>query len=336
MSEVESEHAGRDYLVIGGAGFLALLARKEPHVAVYDLNNPPEGDALEGATYFLGDILDESNLLDVLNKHSITTVFHVVSPIHGLGRELYYRVNIEGTKSILSACRKASTVTSLVFTSSTGCVWAGQTVSGATEEELTYLTDDKFDVYGYTKGRAEETVLKANGEDGVRTVAIRPCGMLGPRDNQGMWQIAAALESGQYVYKFGKEDVWSDMTYPTKSGPTRPTATRISGQAFFVNNGEPIRYRHYPVTTWNLMGAEEKTVVIPLWVGWIMAKISELSFWFTGKRGPLTMYSYTVMTTDQYYSSEKAKKVLGWEPRWWNDRGAEQHAQKQKRKGKRD
>jgi hypothetical protein len=37
--------------------------------------------------------------------------------------------------------------------------------------------------------------------------------MFSPRDNQGMWQIAAALESGQYVYKFGKEDVWSDMTY---------------------------------------------------------------------------------------------------------------------------
>lgn len=74
MSGVESEHAGERYLVIGGAGFLgshiveALLARKEPNVAVYDLNNPPEGDALEGATYFLGDILDENNLLDVLNK----------------------------------------------------------------------------------------------------------------------------------------------------------------------------------------------------------------------------------------------------------------------------
>jgi hypothetical protein len=94
-----------------------------------------------------------------------------------------------------------------------------------------------------------------------------------------------------------------------KIRPHSPDRDAVSGQAFFVNNGEPIRYRHYPVTTWKLMGAEEKTVVIPLWVGWIMAKISELSFWFTGKRGPLTMYSYTVMTTDQYYSSEKVCKM---------------------------
>ena len=74
MSAVDVEHNEEKYLVIGGAGFLgshiveALLARKEPNVAVYDLNNPPEGDVLEGVTYFLGDILDESNFLDVLQK----------------------------------------------------------------------------------------------------------------------------------------------------------------------------------------------------------------------------------------------------------------------------
>ena len=62
------------YLVIGGVGFLgsyvvqALISRGEKHVAVYDLSKPGKEDVIEGATYFSGDILDETQLHDCLNK----------------------------------------------------------------------------------------------------------------------------------------------------------------------------------------------------------------------------------------------------------------------------
>ncbi|KAJ3522868.1 hypothetical protein NMY22_g11698 [Coprinellus aureogranulatus] len=324
MSTTVTVEAGERYLIIGGAGFLgshiveALLARNEKSVTVYDLNLPPDGDAFDGVTYVQGDILDEDHLVDVLQKGQITTVFHTVSPIHGLKKELYYRVNIEGTKTILSACHKVNTVTALVFTSSTGAVWDGSPVNGATEDEMTYLKDDKFDAYGYTKGRAEELVLKADGENGVRTVAVRPCGMFGPRDNQGMWQIAAALETGQYIYKVGKEDKLSDMTYvgnvadahllaADKISQRSPDRDKVAGEAFFVNGGEPILYRTYPMTTWKIMGAEEKNVVIPLWVAWIMAFLGELYAKWSGKKLPLNMYSVKVMSTNQWYNTDKVR-----------------------------
>ena len=62
------------YLVIGGSGFLgsyvveALLARGEKKVTVYDIAMPQEGDVLEGVTYIEGDILNESHLLEVMQK----------------------------------------------------------------------------------------------------------------------------------------------------------------------------------------------------------------------------------------------------------------------------
>jgi hypothetical protein len=128
MSGVESECAEERYLVIGGAGFLgshiveALLARKEPHVAVYDLNNPPEGDALEGTTYFLGDILDESNLLDVLNK--VRTLSTRVDPTATL-ITLPIRLNLLSTPS------QPYSTSSLLFTGS-----GANCTTGSTSKEL--------------------------------------------------------------------------------------------------------------------------------------------------------------------------------------------------------
>jgi len=90
-----------------------------------------------------------------------------------------------------------------------------------------------FDNYGYTKARAEEMVIQANDPNGMRTCAIRPCGMIGyafwsnlnfslltsvfsPRDKQGMWKIAWAFETGDHKYKMGKRDALNDITYVGK------------------------------------------------------------------------------------------------------------------------
>ena len=60
---------------------------------------------------------------------STTTVFHTVSPVHGLKESVYYRVNIEGTRTILSACQAAH-VKTFIFTSSSSVVWSDEDVGG--------------------------------------------------------------------------------------------------------------------------------------------------------------------------------------------------------------
>ena len=77
----------------------------------------------------------------------------------------------------MSACQKAK-VQTFVYTSSTGAVWSGQVVEGATEADVKLVTKE-FYPYGYTKALAEDMVIKDNGKEGMRTVAIRPCGMCG-------------------------------------------------------------------------------------------------------------------------------------------------------------
>jgi len=124
---------------------------------------------------------------------STTTVFHTVSPVHGLKELVYYRVNIEGTRTILSACQ-AARVKSFIFTSSSSVVWSDKDVGGLTEDEAT-IPEKIYEAYNHTKGVAEKMVgyllivvnpqihllqaLRANGVSGMRVTALRPCGMVG-------------------------------------------------------------------------------------------------------------------------------------------------------------
>lgn len=83
-------------------------------------------------------------------------MFHTVSPVHGLDESVYFRVNVEGTRTILSACDKAR-VKGFIFTSSASVVSSGQTICGLNEEEIP-IPDMKYEAYTYTKGIAEKMV----------------------------------------------------------------------------------------------------------------------------------------------------------------------------------
>lgn len=83
-------------------------------------------------------------------------MFHTVSPVHGLQESVYYRINVEGTRTILLACEK-SPVKAFVFTSSASVVSTGKNVSGLNEKQAT-IPDGKYEAYTYTKGLAEKMV----------------------------------------------------------------------------------------------------------------------------------------------------------------------------------
>lgn len=110
-------------------------------------------------------------------QSAATVAIHTVSPVHGLGPEVYEKVNVNGTEVILRACASSS-VRKLVFTSSGGVVYDGEENLVDVDERLAYPAVP-LDAYNETKARAEKLVLDANGKDGLLTCAIRPAGIFG-------------------------------------------------------------------------------------------------------------------------------------------------------------
>lgn len=192
--------ANDSYLVIGGCGFLGrhivekLLARGEQSVAVFDLVQRHHDKNVQ---FFTGDICDSNDLSNALQKVFMpsypdlgqcglklcqtraTCIIHTASPMHGAKPEVFFKVNVEGTKTIIAAA-VANNVSKLVFTSTAGVTFSGHEDMIDIDERLPYVTKETaHDTYNYTKALAEKLVLQANTREGLHTVAIRPAGIFG-------------------------------------------------------------------------------------------------------------------------------------------------------------
>jgi len=94
-------------------------------------------------------------------------------------------VNVDGTKAIIEAC-KLNGVKYLVYTSSAGVAYTGGNIIDLDERVPLVDKNNAYDTYNVTKAEAEKLVLAANGEGGLKTVALRPSGIFGYVDDYNM------------------------------------------------------------------------------------------------------------------------------------------------------
>ncbi|OAX35906.1 3-beta hydroxysteroid dehydrogenase/isomerase [Rhizopogon vinicolor AM-OR11-026] len=199
------------YLVIGGSGFVGrhivehLLARGDV-VSVFDIVQRHHD-----VDFYSGDITDESRLLEVFTKTGTTCIIHTASPPHGAkDPSIYYKVNVDGCKAVISAAQAAG-VQKLVYTSSAGVVFDGGDVVNL--DERAPFPEKSFDAYNDSKAQGEKLILEANGKGGLLTVALRPAGIFGEGDRQMMVGLYQAYQRGQTHFQVGDNNNLFDYTY---------------------------------------------------------------------------------------------------------------------------
>ncbi|XP_060741431.1 sterol-4-alpha-carboxylate 3-dehydrogenase, decarboxylating isoform X4 [Tachysurus vachellii] len=198
--------------VIGGSGFLGRhlverLVEKGYSVAVFDIAQRYD---IPGVTFHQGDLCDKQALLKVLKDVSL--VFHCASPSPACDdRTLFWKVNVEGTRSVIQACQEAG-VQKLVLTSSASVVFEGADIKNG-KEDLPYAKRP-IDYYTETKIHQEKIVLEAcNKEKDFLTVAIRPHGIFGPRDPQLVPILVDTARKGKMKFIIGDGTNLVDFTY---------------------------------------------------------------------------------------------------------------------------
>lgn len=162
-------------------------------------------------TFFTGDITFPEDIETAIQKSDATCVIHTASPVHGLGAEIYKKVNVLGTQTVIDACL-AHNVPKLVYTSSAGVVYNGEEDIVDVDERMDY-PEAALDAYNETKALAEAMVLKANGVGGLLTCALRPAGIFGPGDRQGLPAYKTVIDNGQTKFQIGSNDNLFDFTY---------------------------------------------------------------------------------------------------------------------------
>ncbi|XP_008325531.1 sterol-4-alpha-carboxylate 3-dehydrogenase, decarboxylating [Cynoglossus semilaevis] len=310
--------------VIGGSGFLGRhlvekLLERGYSVSVFDIRQSYE---LPGVTFYQGDLCDKRTLLPALQDVSL--VFHCASPAPGSdNRELFERVNILGTRTVIEACVEAG-VQKLVLTSSASVVFEGTDIKNG-REDLPYAKKP-IDYYTQTKIEQEKLVLAAcDTEKNFLTVAIRPHGIFGPRDPQLVPILVDTARRGKMKFIIGDGTNLVDFTFVENvvhghilaAEHLRPSSP-ICGKPYHITNDEPVRFWDFMSEVLMGLGYAAPRYHLPytLVYGlalllWLLALVLRPLVSFKPTFTPMRV---ALAGTHHYYSCERAKQDMGYKP----------------------
>ncbi|XP_013930341.1 PREDICTED: sterol-4-alpha-carboxylate 3-dehydrogenase, decarboxylating [Thamnophis sirtalis] len=316
--------ASKKCTVIGGSGFLGQhlveqLVEKGYSVNVFDIRKGFDNSQVQ---FYLGNLCKKEDLLPALQ--GVTVAFHCASPAPSSNnRELFYRVNYLGTKTVIEACKEAG-VQKLVLTSSASVVFEGTDIKNGTED-LPYAKKP-IDYYTETKILQEKEVLKASDpEKNFLTIAIRPHGIFGPRDPQLVPVLIQAAKSGKMKFVIGNGKNLVDFTYVENvvhghilAAEQLQRESPLCGKAFHITNDEPIPFWEFLSRILTGLHYDPPKYSIPYWLAYYLALL--LSLVLLLLRPLVTIHpTFTPMRvalagTFHYYSCERAKRDLGYKP----------------------
>ena len=320
---------GSRTLVTGAAGFVgahlvrALVSRGDRVVAT-DVVDIVEGADVSCARLDITDARAVERAVEGMDA-----VFHVASVVHTRknNRDRVFEVNHAGTKHLLDACRKAK-VRRFVYVSSASVVYEGRDIENG-DETLPYGRGQA--PYADSKIEAEKDVLAANRED-FRTCAIRPHVVFGPGDGRFLPNILARAAAGRLTRRVGRELKLSDFTYIDNliDGLLRADESLASdgaaaGQAYFVTNGEPVAFWDFVDKVLVATGRPPTRGAVPYALAYGFAALAET--WHTirgggiGVESGVSRFAIRYMCTHHYFSIQKARRDLGYEPRVNIDEG---------------
>lgn len=330
-------------LVTGGSGFVGAnlvteLLDRGHEVRSFD-KVPSPLPAHPRLTVLEGDITDADDVASAVGAgpDRADTIFHTAAIIDLMGgasvteeyRTRSFAVNVTGTEKLVHAAQNAGTKR-FVYTASNSVVMGGQRIAGG-DETLPY-TERFNDLYTETKVAAEKFVLSQNGVSGMLTCSIRPSGIWGRGDQTMFRRVFDSVLAGHVKVLVGGKDVKLDNSYVHNlvhgfilaaqhlvEGGTAP------GQAYFINDGEPINMFEFSRPVMEACGEPWPTFRVPGRLVWFVMTIWQFFHFKFGLPKPLLEpLAVERLYLDNYFSIAKAERDLGYRPLFTTAQALEQ------------
>ncbi len=321
--------SGKRSAVTGGVGFVGrhlvdALVQRGDDVVLLDVASDPGRD---GVDFRHVDIRDVDAIRDAIRGCEV--VYHNASVVHTKQNreEFVWSVNLGGTENVMQACRDEG-VSKLVYVSSGSVVYNGEDVQNGAED-MPYAAVSQAP-YADSKIAAEKAVLAAS-DDTLRTCAIRPHVVFGPGDLRFLPNILSRARDGKLKYRVGNGPWLSDFTYVSnlidalllaESGLESGVAC---GEAYFITNGEPMGFFDFVSDVVSRLGYPPVTKHVPWQLAYGVAAIKESIDTLRGgkmrQEDGISRFAIRYMCSHHYFSIEKARRELGYEPRVLMDEG---------------
>ena len=172
----------------------------------------------------------------------------------------------------------------------------------------------------YSQAYAEEMVQAAN-QKAFATCILRPSVLCGPGDYQLVPSIFACIAKYETPFIIGDAyNLW-DITDVRNIAHAHVLAVEnllssktAAGETFFIQNNEPISFRHFSLEVWKQFGhIPPFDIVIPLWLAFFAGLVLEWFTWMTGNTTTLSRGSVMDACSMRYANGEKASRILGYE-----------------------
>ncbi len=257
-----------------------------------------------------GDLGDPASLDRALEQ--CEALFHVAADyrLGALDPRQLYQTNVEGTRQILDASRKAG-VRRVVYTSSVATVGIPTDGSPGTEETPVGLSD-MIGHYKRSKFLAEE-VARESAQSGMTVVIVNPSTPIGPGDvkptptgqmvlDAAAGRMPAYVDTGLNVVHV--DDVATGHLLAFHRGRT--------GERYILG-GKDMTLREILVEIAELVGRKPPRVRLPTEVVFPIACVAEVVARITGRPGRITVEGVRMARKRMYFSSEKARRELGYQ-----------------------
>ena len=314
----------KNAFVTGASGFTGsylckALKEKGYHVKALVRKNSNR-QALEklDLEFIEGDLADPASLKGKVKD--IDILFHVAALYRqeGVSKELFTKVNLEGTRAILDEA-VAAKVKRFVHCSTVGV--QGEISNPPAKEDAPYKPGDHYQV---SKLEGEKLALsyfqekkqEKKHEKKIDGVVVRPVGIYGPGDTR-------FLKLFRHIYKgnfkmIGSGNVLYHLTFVEDlaqgiilAGET-PAA---SGQIYTIGGNEYLPLSELVDILAQIMGKKVSKIHIPLWPVYTAAALCEMICRPLGIEPPLYRRRLDFFTKDRAFDISKAKKELGYQPR---------------------
>lgn len=305
-------------LVVGGSGFLGsalvdrLLARGAA-VRVLDVRAHPD----PRVESICGDIRNTADVERACAE--VSAVFQTASLVDWgpRKRQLLYDINMQGNQNVIAACQRSG-VRRLIYTSSIDVVFDGQPIVNG-DERLPYPIKH-LDDYGHTKALAEQDVIRANGQQGLATCALRTAGIYGPGDRYRLPAILREAQRGRMV-RLGDGRAKFNHVYVSNAAHAHMLAAEsltlespVAGQCYFITDHPATNFYDFFIPYLQALGYSTRMRRIPYTLAYTLAVISEAAA-RSGQQPPLfTRYVVKSTCKDFSFTHAKAARDFGYEP----------------------
>lgn len=306
-------------LITGGTGFVGrhLVRELVSRGAACRLLVRPRSQTdwlrdMDNIELWQGDITEPDSLKGI--AEGVDYVYHLaaaghVSAVSNKAFEKFIKVNVDGTRNLITACGGCN-IKKFVHFSSTAAMGL---IRKKLVEEL--VEPQPFTPYQKSKLESEKAALMLGAELGISVVIVRPCMIYGPGGKGEFFRMCRLMKKG-FFPKVGLGKNLTPLVYvgDVVRGAIKAAEKGVGGEVYLLTSERSIeldRMRQLVLEAW---GSRSFYPYVPVWFMLFAAWCFELLARISGKQPIVTRRNIASTVWDREFSIEKAKRQLGYCP----------------------